>query len=236
MKVLNRITCAFLSILFLSSCGVISRCRYGNGLKLNLEINVFEKDNNQPRKTRERSKPLQFKSEKTKTTEQTYGGGWNKQVFNLEHPLNSVLELKKVPGKGSKSKGTAKTFVKKQLGEAKQIIKMKAKKMLPDKPGKHYSRRPLEPHIKIGAIVFYSALIFLIIVLLANLIEIFFIIIPVFGCLLFGFIMSLIGLHKIRNSHGKYYGIGLAKNIIFLFFLIMFLSVWLYLINQSLSF
>ncbi len=196
----------YLKILFVififSSCGIISKTRYGNGYKLNIEFNKKEKNKyfvakSAQKKTLNLSKLLEKRDQKTDSnTFSTY--------FVETGPLHKVSKLK-IDYKFEK--------VKKPISKLKNINVQKT--LLENKP--KTEKKPLEKHIKVAAWLFYGGLVLIIFL-------------PLIGGLMMlaGFILAIISYINIRRSGYELRGEGLAVSIIAFCLLLLIISMSLY--------
>jgi hypothetical protein len=200
---MSKITGIFgwvLAICLLSSCGVITKTRYGNGLKLNLGLNVFrnEKSIKADRESKRPGKVLNgaFRREKVEIPASA-------TVIFTESPVPEALSS---PGLQSKARVPA--VIRNKYREIRKQLKKGSSPNTGNNNG-----MPLEPNTLAAGILFYGGLIGYI-VMTYNL----FIVPPLMPTLcsiamLVGFILAIVGLRKIRNSD-EYSGYGLAISIL----------------------
>ena len=203
VKTLSAI--AVVAILF-SSCGVVTKARYGNGLKLNLGERWAKTE------TPENKGPQTKKAAKK----------W----------LLRPVEPEPIADEGSTAINSSKAAEAEATRPNTAAFKQNAKKTdvrktpeASDKPsdrqvqnGADNAARPMEPNVKIASVLFYGSLIFYFLyngIIGATLISILGL------CILIAFILAWIGLSNIKQSFGGYAGKGMAISIIVLFILMV---------------
>lgn len=211
MKQIRKFSLLFAAIMLLSSCGILTRTRYGNGLKLNLGSGLKkEQPSTASVKKEKKTAKLQFRPvfeesipdqvSDTFKTEAAGTSGLMKQ--------NEKSKPRKLPvAKGSR--------FEKYLAKSQKHREKEAETM---SPGVRDYRAPMEPNVKIGAILFYGSLIGSYLIQVTS--DIATVLGPLMGlAMLIGFILAWIGLSNIRDSGGAYRGKGVAISIIVLFIL-----------------
>lgn len=196
------------ALVLLNSCGIITKTRYGNGLKLNLGER-FRKEQGQAGTVRERKKPER------------------RLVFKPVSEEETLSAPQHAPEKAVMAATPSKTVKKLQnFGKAGSIRHHDTRVSAPEKTisktaqGVQNYRPPIEPNVKIGAILFYGGIltnIFLSGVSSAVAANVLGIIVSI--AILLGFILSWIGLSNIRDSGGAFRGKGIAISVIILFIL-----------------
>lgn len=194
--------------LFYSSCGVISKARYGNGYKLNLEWGKDEKPEYvQAKKAEKKQIKKNEIKEKESISEKTI-------VFENEMIFDTINFIKLDPKPESKLK-----------------IKTNKKNVVPlDKYRKNYDDNlPKEKHVQIANIFFYSSLLFFILMLHLG-------IPPIVPLLLISiaFVLAVIGLINILNNKGVYN--GLANAIMIISTPLLFVLVYYFMIIPFLNY
>ncbi|MDP2176402.1 MAG: hypothetical protein Q8K70_10885 [Bacteroidota bacterium] len=200
----------FLSLLFLlSSCGVITKARYGNGLKLNLETRLFSKNKNedQSKKT-----ILKNKIKPTQTNEKKDSVIFVGEEFNIDEPeTNTLQNFSESPilNRPLLENKPNKTSLKSKIRDLKDEISVK-KLLNPivKKQVKNDGYRPFEPNAIWAGVLFYGSYFLLLIPPLSFIASI---------SSLIGIILAFVSLRKIKLSGGLYRGYGLAISIIILF-------------------
>jgi hypothetical protein len=199
-----------LTIVLFCSCGVITKARYGNGLKINLETRLFSKHTNT-----DQSKKTTFKSKRkpTQMNEKIDSVIFVAEEFHIEEPETNTLQNiseSPVTVESQIEKTKDKTSIKSKLLDLKKEISLK-KLLNPivKKQVENDGYRPYERNAKWGAILFFGGLI-----------------IPYCGILIIpGFVLSIIALGNIRRSNFAYRGYGLAVSVIVLFIITLILSL-----------
>jgi hypothetical protein len=205
----NIITLLFLVLFTLSSCGVISKTRYGNGLKINLDFgkdpekNVVAKNSKAKKKSTVKIQNTQNQFEETTV--------FSSEIASVNSPFTNI------ENKTSNANSTLNQFPKKpileKIDKKKAILKTYLK---PNQIKLSNDDRPLERNAKWAAILFYGGLI------LALIIPI----IPFFMsalCLL----LASFSLGVIKTSNYAYRGYGLARSILIVFFAAFLLFLFL---------
>jgi hypothetical protein len=227
MKLQLKLLLSFTVILPLSSCGVITKARYGNGLKLNIESSLFaRKDKSEAPKTPAKKKKIvpqvtdePMAAERNKSTDSfasitSIQSGSSTEILNTNSAHTDKKKLqKKEP---AKSKGISKV-----LNPIKKIVDDKKNKKI-------------EPNTEIAAWLFYGSLVLNALLIYSGLA------IPgIISALLsiasiLGVVLAFVGLRKIKLSGNEYKGYGTALSIIILFFLsilyLMFIIALLFLL------
>jgi hypothetical protein len=196
----NKITLLFIVLVTLSSCGVISKARYGNGLKINLDFgkdtekNVVAKNSKAKKKSTVKIQNTQNQVEET-------------TVFSTEI-ASTISPFTNTENETSNANSTLNQFPKKPILEKiekkKGIIKSYLK---PNQVKLSNDDRPLERNAKWAAILFYGGMI------LALVIPILPFLMSVLGLLLASFSLGVI-----KTSNYAYRGYGLALSVLIVFF------------------
>lgn len=209
------IVITFIISLTLSSCGIITKARYGNGLKLNLE---FGKDH---------EKKLSKKSVKVKKMKLMKQDTSLLLTFAENTHLNEPDEASIIHTVGQNE-----TRSSHQLSENNKTISHnhssthwnKTKPVLKKIKTDAKSKAPIEPNSKAAGYLFYGSLALTAILSILN------IAVPIISIILFlawllGFILAIVGLKKIKQSGDKFRGYGLDISIIVISILIVVLSI-----------
>lgn len=196
-KILSIIVCVAL----ISSCGVITKTRYGNGVKVELGNGLFAK----------REKTEELKAEKAV------------KVGNLSKVESAFVSNSKINNEEIIQQDT---FDKSEytINDNKLNIKnfnlfnrnTQLKSKVIEKS--NYSEIPVEPHAEIAGWLFYCGLVGMFIPII-NLFA--------FLAMLAGFVLAIIALVKINSSEYQLRGKGLAISIIVVYPLIIILSILL---------
>jgi hypothetical protein len=200
----------------LSSCGVITKARYGNGLKINLETRLFSKKKNedQTKKTALKTRSIPNPINKKKDSFIFVA-----EEFNIDEPkTNTLHNISESPVivKPQIEKTKDKTSLKSKIRDLKKEISVK-KLLNPivKKQIKNDGYRPLEPHAKWAGILFYGS------ILLSNLIYS-----PIWGVLsIVGIILAFIAVKKIKLSNFEFSGYGIAFSIVIITYIMLILSI-----------
>ena len=204
-----KITLLFIVLVTLSSCGVISKARYGNGLKINLD---FSKDT-EKKVVAENSKTKKKSTVKIQNTQ-------NQVVETTDFSTeiaSSISTFNNIENETSKANLTLNPLPKKPILEKiekkKGIIKSYLK---PNQVKLSNDDRPLERNAKWAAILFYGGMI------LALVIPIIPFLMSIAGLLLASFSLGVI-----KTSNYAYRGYGLARSVLVVFFASILLSLLL---------
>jgi fumarate reductase subunit D len=205
----NKITLLFIVLVTLSSCGVISKARYGNGLKINLDFgkdsekNVVAKNSKAKKKSTVKIQNTQNQFEET-TVFSTEIASSISPFNNIENETSySNLTLNQIPKKP----------ILEKIEKKKAILKTYLK---PNQVKLSNDDRPLERNAKWAAILFYGGMI------LALVIPILPFLMSIAGLLLASFSLGVI-----KTSNYAYRGYGLARSILVVFLASILLSLLL---------
>ena len=214
----NKITLLFIVLVTLSSCGVISKARYGNGLKINLDFGKDTEKNLVAKNSKAKKKStVKIQNTQNQVVETT--------VFSTEI-ASTISPFTNTENETSNSISTLNQFPKKPILEKiekkKGIIKSYLK---PNQVKLSNDDRPMERNAKWAAILFYGGMI------LALVIPILPFLMSVLGILLASFSLGVI-----KTSNYAYRGYGLARSVLIVFFaafllfllLIFLLGGWWY--------
>ncbi len=227
MKLQLKLLLSFTVILLLSSCGVITKARYGNGLKLNIESSLFaRKDKSEAPKT-----PAKKKKIVPQVTDEPMAAEPNISTDSFVS-ITSIQSGSSTEILNTNSAHTdKKKLQKKEPAKSKGISKVlnPIKKIVDDKKNKK-----IEPNTEIAAWLFYGSLVLNALLIYSGLA------IPgIISALLsiasiLGVVLAFVGLRKIKLSGNEYKGYGTALSIIILFFLsilyLMFIIALLFLL------
>ena len=206
MKTLKTLSAiATMAILF-SSCGVVTKARYGNGLKLNLGerwAKTETPENKGPQTKKAAKKWLLRPVEPEPIADEGNTALNSSKAAEAEATSPNTAALKQNPRK---------TDVRK----TPEAIDKPSDRQVQN--GADNAARPMEPNVKIASVLFYGPMI------------LFFLYNGVIGaalssilglCLLIAFVLAWIGLSNIKQSFGGYAGKGMAISIIVLFILMV---------------
>jgi hypothetical protein len=206
MKTLKTLSAIAVMAILFSSCGVVTKARYGNGLKLNLGERWAKTE------TPENKGPQTKKAAKK----------W----------LLRPVEPEPIAEEGPAALQSLKSAANQAPGANTSVHKQSAQKTDPDKTpetpetpsdrqvqnGADNAARPMEPNVKIASVLFYGPMI--IFLLYSGIIGA--ALSSILGlCLLIAFVLAWIGLSNIKQSFGGYAGKGMAISIIVLFILMV---------------
>jgi hypothetical protein len=149
-----------LTIVLLSSCGVITKARYGNGLKFNLETRLFSKHTNT-----DQSKKTTFKSKRkpTLTNEKKDSVIYIADEFNMDEPeTNALQNISESPisNKPLFENTPNKTSLTSKIHDfRKEISVKKLFNPIIKKQVRNDGYRPLERNAKWAGIIFYGSIL-----------------------------------------------------------------------------
>ncbi|MEZ4804201.1 MAG: hypothetical protein R2852_01580 [Bacteroidia bacterium] len=195
-----------------SSCGVITRARYGNGLKLNIGHRYANKND-------DRVKTAKTKNLEIKTSDATVNRSENIKYRDQNDSVSLADGSSKNPENKTKTNRKAKT--------RKLINKIAHIDIIPkqERPVA-YNDIPIEPTIKVAAYLFYGGFLLSVIPYI-NLIA---------GIMvLVGFILANIGLRDLRLSGYAFRGRGLAISIIAVYLTLLIVFIGIILLFLSLA-
>lgn len=227
MKLELKLLLSFTLILLLSSCGVITKARYGNGLKLNIESNLFaRKDKSETPKTpAKKKKTLPYVSDVpvAKTT----------AIYADSFASETIILSGSIPANATNSSAMIgqKKFYKKTPVKLKGISKVLSpiKKYADDK-----KNRKIEPNTELAAWLFYGSLVLSFALAYSGLAIPGIITTLLSIATIVGVVLAFVGLRKIKLSGNEYRGYGIDISIIILFFLsvlyLMFVIALLFLL------
>jgi hypothetical protein len=211
-----KFTLSVLMVLFFTSCGVISKARYGNGFSIHIENNWFGK--NEVKKERKFEKnEFQDSFSNALLTKKTKVEPLDNQiapqkVFLIETPK---IGLKK------EEKGTTRETIKTE-SSGNSLTKNKSFRIIPRKSDFSNSTNQMEPNA--SAALFFFLLMFVLYV------ASYYFFSPIISYGLFfsyilSFVLAIVSLGKIKNSDGAYTGKGIDIFIIVFQSLILLLSI-----------
>lgn len=198
---MHKLLLTFIIALFFSSCGVISKTRYGNGFKINVN---WGKDSEKKIST----KPFKDKKKSTQNIEQTpnitevltditteYSPTFVtlptvKKENIIAHSFENQLPKKPIIEKIEKKKAIIKSYIK------------------PNQPKLKNDERPFEKNALWGGILFYGGILLGILVPLISTIT-----------TIIGLVLSIIGMGNIKRSGYLFKGYGLALSVVIVFLL-----------------
>ncbi len=207
-----------LLLLLFNACGVITKARYGNGLKLNLEFGRLAK--NHPTITQKISHKKQTICPVKLLHKDSQYLVFNSNLFSsknltmkqsektLDYPSNICPD----------SNNTLPSSYKKSSLLKALIFQTKL-----DRPGKveTSSKLPIEPNTKWAAVLFYGAIITNAIILSLGIKVASIVFLPIAIAYVLGFILAVVGLRRIHDSGNAFRGKKLAKSIVIIFLSIM---------------
>jgi hypothetical protein len=207
----NKLTLLFIVLVTLSSCGVITKARYGNGLKINLDFGKNSEKNvtSNPSKVKRKSIPktqnIQNQVEETflssienTSTISTFTKFENETTQTKTNTMINQFPKKPILDKIEKKKEIIKTYIK------------------PNQAKMTNDDRPFERNAKWGGILFYGGL------LLALLTPFLF---AFFG--LAGLLLCSYSLGVIKTSNYAYRGYGLAKSVLIIYLALLVIALLL---------
>lgn len=199
-----------LIITLFSSCGVITKARYGNGYKLNIEWfgNKEKKEHLAEQKQKKQKAVLQsIQEEQTVSASENDSNSLNLAELKKEIPLNATTVQKE---EHQTKKQNPKT--EQSLGQTQhqKISKIKSKPQYDD------PLRPYNSNAMWSGILFYFGFILNFII-------------PLFGFIfmVIGFVFAIIALRQIKMSGFIFRGYGMALSVIIFFIIYMLLLILL---------
>lgn len=196
---------AAVAILF-SSCGVVTKARYGNGLKLNLGERWAKTETkaDKPENRKQARKKLLFRPAEPEPIADESNTALNssKAAETLVSDANTAA-LKQNP-------------IKTDVRKTPEALDKPSDRQV--QSGADNAARPMEPNVKIASVLFYGPMI--IFLLYSGIIGA--ALSSILGlCMLIAFVLAWIGLSNIKQSFGGYAGKGMAISIIVLFILMV---------------
>jgi hypothetical protein len=211
MKKPLKIYAGIIALLVLQSCGMVTKTRYGNGLKLNLGIRN-EKENPQV--------PNRFAKSNLKPQVNLNFSSHADIPFENLKPVSSLKTFPKNKSKSFKT-NTVLMHSKSKTSYLKEITLKKNYKIL--EPSK--TKKKIEPHVKIGGILFYASILGSIIMslfpipLLASILGL---------SLLAGIVLTLVGKRFMKKNPDQFRGNGLLWSVLItcsVFLLLTFINL-----------
>lgn len=201
-----------LLLLLFNACGVITKARYGNGLKLNIESNLFARKDQSPPKL-----VVPKKKNKPKSSNKLLDS------TRLLPELNDVA-IAFLPDStlGTTALNhTAQTH--KQHSRSRHHVLKSAfkdgKKSIFYYTSSRSEKRKTEPTLAAGAWLFFGSIVANAFIVYSTLTFPTWVFLLLFLAFFTGMILACIGLHKIKKSQNAYKGKALAISIIVLFLL-----------------
>ncbi len=205
---MKNILSFLLIITFISSCGVITKTRYSNGLKIDVGNNLFAKkekiiENKAVKAVKHQSNEnTKITAKPANTILDTAHLNHDEIILN-EHKGERVLVKNKITCKGVTLNKTLEKTEPKALNEDKA------------------EKKPIEKTAKIAGWIFYSGLVLNIIAALLGIPTYYILSIT----LLIGYILAFVALAKIRESKDKFRGRRLAISIIVIYSIFLLLAL-----------
>jgi hypothetical protein len=202
MKLELKLLLSFTVILLLSSCGVITKARYGNGFKLNIESNLFaRKDKSEAPKTPAKKKTIAPQVSDVPIAD---------APSNSTDSFASITSIQSGSSTEIPNTNSALIEKKKTIKKVSTQPKNVSKALLP--------KKKIEPNVALAAVLFYGAILSNLLIYGIPLVVSPFVSV-LLGVLFFlGLLLALIGLKKIKKSETEFSGRKLAKSIIYIFF------------------
>ena len=192
----SKLTLLLIVLVTLSSCGVISKARYGNGLKINLDFGKDSEKKITTKHSKEKRKQTPILQQTQTPIEET--------TFLSSDIVTAITPFSNLENKVYKSNFKINQIPKKPL-----LDKIKNKKAIlksylkPNQPKLNNDDRPYERNAMWGGILFYLGLPL-------NLVLPLFPLILVFA----GLLLSTYSLGVIKTSGYAYRGFGMARSVI----------------------
>lgn len=205
----SKLTLLFIVLVTLSSCGVITKARYGNGLKINLDFGKNSEKNVVAKKSKEKRKATPILQQtQTPVEENTL---LSSDVVNAITPFSnfenevykSNLEINQIPKKPlldkiEKKKATLKSYLK------------------PNQPKLKNDDRPYERNAMWGGILFYGGLFLGLFIPFISVVMV-----------LPGLLLSAYSLGVIKTTGYAYRGYGMALSVLAVYFALMIIGLLL---------
>jgi hypothetical protein len=208
MKKTLKIHTGIIALLLLQSCGIITKTRYGNGLKLNLG-NRLENEKQQSN--------YSFSKSKLKPQLKLTNYKHNSIPLEYTNPISSIQDFTKIKSKSFKTNSA----LKQPISVLKDIKMHKNFKSI--EPPK--IKKKVEPHTKIGGILFYASILGLIVL---SYLPVFMLVNLLVLALLAGIVLTLIGKKVLKKNPNQFRGKGLMWSVLItcsLFLLLTFINL-----------
>jgi hypothetical protein len=208
MKKTLKIHTGIIALLLLQSCGIITKTRYGNGLKLNLG-NRLENEKQQ--------RNYSFSKSKLKPQLKLTNYKHNSIPLEYINPISSIQHFTKIKSKSFKTNSA----LKQPISVLKDIKMHKNFKSI--EPPK--IKKKVEPHTKIGGILFYASILGLIVL---SYLPVFMLVNLLVLALLAGIVLTLIGKKVLKKNPNQFRGKGLMWSVLItcsLFLLLTFINL-----------
>lgn len=203
----SKLTLLFLVLVTLSSCGVITKARYGNGLKINLDFGKNSEKNVVAKKSKEKRKQTPILQQTQTPIEETTLLSSDivtaiTPFSNLENEVyKSNLEINQIPKKPLLDK----------IENKKAILKSYLK---PNQPKLKNDDRPYERNAMWGGILFYGGLFLGLFIPFISIVMV-----------LPGLLFSAYSLGVIKTSGYAYRGYGMALSVLAVYFALMIIGL-----------
>jgi hypothetical protein len=205
----NKLPFLFVILITLSSCGVISKARYGNGLKINLDFGKKSEKNIALKNSKEKKKPtVKIQNIQNQVEETT---DFSTEIASSISPFNNIenetsysnLTLNQIPKKPLLDK----------IEKKKAILKSYLK---PNQPKLKNDERPYERNAMWGGILFYGGLFLGLFIPFISIVMV-----------LPGLLLSSYSLGVIKTSGYAYRGYGMALSVLVVYFALMIIGLLL---------
>lgn len=209
-KTLKIYACLF-ALIGLQSCGIVTKTRYGNGLKINLG-NRLENEKHQ----------TNFNFSKSKFKPQLKLSNYKHNSIPLENinPISSIQHFTKAKSKSLKTNSAFKHPIS-SISILKGIKIYKNYKTI--EPPKF--KKKVEPHTKIGGILFYASILGLVVL---SYFPVFILVNLMVLALLAGIVLTLIGKKVLKKNPEQFRGKGFMWSVLItcsLFLLLTFINL-----------
>lgn len=211
MKKTLKIYAGIIALLMLQSCGIVTKTRYGNGLKVNLG-NRLENEKHQSN--------YSFSKSKLKPQLKLIHYKHNSIPLEYSNPISSIQDFNKIKSKSFKTNSALKHPIS-SISLLKGIKMNKNFKTI--EPPK--IKKKVEPHVKIGGFLFYGSLLGLIVL---SYLPVFILVNLLVLALLAGIVLTFIGKKVLKKNPEQFRGNGFMWSVLItcsLFLLLTFINL-----------
>jgi hypothetical protein len=216
MKKTLKIYTGIIALLILQSCGIVTKTRYGNGLKINLGSRL----ENEKQKTNHSFSKSNLKPQLTLT-----------DYKHISIPLENIYQYPSIQYFTiNKSKSLKTNSALKHPISCFPVLKgiKTHKKFKTIEPPK--IKKKVEPHVKIGGFLFYGSLLGLIVL---SYLPVFILVNLLVLALMAGIILTVVGKKFMKKNPDQFRGKGLMWSVLItcsLFLLLTFINLAFYIV------